>query len=65
MMLDANPTRAAILGQLTQLEALARTNGRALGVISALPISISTLAEWTNNLDSRGLLLVPASALMK
>lgn len=65
MMLDANPTRAAILGQLTQLEALARTNGRALGVISALPISISTLAEWTNNLESRGFLLVPASALMK
>lgn len=64
-MLDASPTRAAILGQLAALEETARSNGSAMGVISALPISISTLAEWANSLESRGMLLVPVSALMK
>lgn len=63
--LDANPTRAAILSQLAQLEASAQSNGAALGIISALPVSISALAEWSNNLESRGFVLVPASALMK
>jgi len=63
--LDANPTRASILSQLAQLETAAQSNGSALGVISALPVSISALAEWSNNLESRGFALVPASALMK
>lgn len=63
--LDANPTRAAILKQLGQLEDKARIGGSAIGVISALPISITTLAEWSNNLESRGFVLVPASTLMK
>ena len=65
LMLDANPSRAAILAQLTALEELARSEGDALGVISALPISINTLAEWAETVESRGFQLVPASALMK
>lgn len=65
MMLDANPSRAAILEQLAQLEEKARAGGSALGTISALPISITTLAEWSKTLEARGFLLVPASALMK
>ena len=65
LMLDANPTRTAILDQLTQLEETAQTNGAALGVISALPVSIAALAEWSNSLESRGFALVPASARMK
>lgn len=65
LTLDANPTRTAILDQLAQLEQTAQTNGQALGVITALPVSIAALAEWSNNLQSRGFVLVPASALMK
>ncbi|HEY9013231.1 MAG TPA: divergent polysaccharide deacetylase family protein, partial [Devosia sp.] len=65
LMLDANPTRSAILEQLTLLEDKARTNGSALGVVSALPVSITALAEWSNKLESRGFALVPASAVMK
>lgn len=65
LMLDANPTRSAILEQLTLLEEKARTNGSALGVVSALPVSITALAEWSNKLESRGFALVPASAVMK
>lgn len=63
--LDANPSRSAILTQLTALEDQARSNGSAIGVISALPVSIATLAEWSQTLESRGIALVPASALMK
>lgn len=65
LTLDANPSRSAILTQLAQLEQTAQSNGAALGVISALPVSIAALAEWSNNLESRGFALVPASALMK
>ena len=65
LTLDANPTRTAILNHLAQLEETAQTNGAALGVISALPVSIAALAEWSNTLESRGFALVPASALMK
>jgi polysaccharide deacetylase 2 family uncharacterized protein YibQ len=65
MMLDANPSRAMILAQLSALEELARSEGDALSVISALPISINTLAEWAETVESRGFQLVPASALMK
>jgi polysaccharide deacetylase 2 family uncharacterized protein YibQ len=65
LALDANPSRAAILSQLGQLEDKARIGGSAIGVISALPISVTTLAEWSNKLESRGFVLVPASTLMK
>ena len=65
LTIDANPTPAAILAQLTALEQRALSDGQAIGVISALPVSIKTLAEWAETVDSRGLLLVPASALMK
>ena len=41
-----------------------RVNGSAIGVISALPVSIDTLAEWSKNAQDRGFTLVPVSALM-
>ncbi|WP_417309498.1 divergent polysaccharide deacetylase family protein [Devosia sp.] len=65
LMLDAKPQRAAILEQLNALEARARQSGRAIGIISALPVSVTTVAEWSKELESRGVTLVPASALMQ
>lgn len=65
LTLDVNPGRKPILDQLTALEDLARKNGSAVGLISALPISVQTIAEWSKDLESRGILIVPASALMK
>lgn len=65
LMLDAKPQRAAILEQLNALEARARQSGRAIGIISALPVSVSTVAEWSKQLESRGVTLVPASAMMQ
>ncbi|MHB1101872.1 MAG: divergent polysaccharide deacetylase family protein [Devosia sp.] len=65
MMLDGNPARAPILEALAALEAKAREQGSAIGVISALPISVQTVAEWVRGLEGKGILIVPASALMK
>lgn len=64
-VLDANPSRAAILGQLQALEDKAREEGSAIGVVSALPVSIQTLGEWAGSVADRGIVLVPVSALMQ
>lgn len=65
MTVDANPSRQSILAALASLEATALENGQAIGIVSALPISVATIAEWARELETKGILLVPASALMK
>ncbi len=65
MVLDQTPSRSAILEQLAALEARATDTGQAIGVISALPVSVQTLAEWTAAAERKGFAIVPVSALMK
>lgn len=65
VQLDTNPSRAPIMAALDSLEASARQGGSAIGVISALPVSIQAIAEWSQTLDGKGLVLVPATTLMK
>ena len=65
LSLDPNPARAPILDQLKALEQNATDKGSAIGVISALPISVQTLAEWAKTAEDRGFTLVPVSALMQ
>lgn len=65
MAVDTNPARAAILAALTSLEAQAVESGSAIGIVSALPISVQAVSEWARELDAKGIALVPASALMK
>lgn len=64
-VIDASPSRASILSALASLEAKAVENGHAIGIVSALPISVTTVTEWARELEGRGIRLVPASALMK
>jgi polysaccharide deacetylase 2 family uncharacterized protein YibQ len=64
MVLDLNAARGPILEQLKALEQKALEKGSAIGIISALPISVTTLAEWAKTAASRGIVLVPVSALM-
>ena len=64
-VIDANPARASILSALASLEAQAMDTGSALGIISALPISVQAVSEWSRELDAKGIALVPASALMQ
>jgi polysaccharide deacetylase 2 family uncharacterized protein YibQ len=60
--LDRVPTPAELDAQLARLEARARETGFALGVGSALPVTVDRLARWARTLESRGILLVPVSA---
>ena len=56
------PTPAELDAQLARLEARARERGFALGIGSALPVTIERVARWARTLESRGLVLVPVSA---
>jgi len=49
---------------LIKLETLAKERGLAVGVASALPISIERIAAWIKTLDSRGIMLVPLTTAM-
>jgi polysaccharide deacetylase 2 family uncharacterized protein YibQ len=62
--IDAVPTSAEIDRTLVKLETLAKERGLAVGVASALPISIDRLAAWIKTLDSRGIMLVPLTTAM-
>ncbi|WP_338721287.1 divergent polysaccharide deacetylase family protein [Devosia sp. XK-2] len=64
-VIDANPARASILSALASLEAEAMESGGAIGIVSALPISVQAVSEWARELDAKGIALVPVSALMK
>ncbi len=64
VVIDANPTPEAIEAALARLLDRARERGSAIGVASASPMSVALLARWTNGLESKGVALVPLSALM-
>jgi uncharacterized protein len=57
--IDTVPTAGEIDRALAKLEELAKERGAAVGVASALPISIERIGAWTRTLESRGFLLVP------
>jgi polysaccharide deacetylase 2 family uncharacterized protein YibQ len=62
--IDAVPTSSEIDRALAKLEGLAKERGIAVGVASALPISIERIGAWTRTLDSHGVLLVPLTTAM-
>jgi uncharacterized protein len=65
LTIDVVPTAAEIDRALAQLETVARQRGVAVGVASALPISIDRIASWIKMLESRGILLVPLTTAMQ
>ena len=48
---------------LGRLEMAAREHSFAVGMASALPVSIEHIAKWARAAESRGLLLVPITAV--
>lgn len=62
LVVDSTTTESAIDAKLQQLESIARSQGLAIGVASALPISIRKIGEWAKTLESRGVVIVPVSA---
>jgi polysaccharide deacetylase 2 family uncharacterized protein YibQ len=61
--LDAVPTAAHIDAALARLEAVARERGSAVGIASALPVSVERIAQWAKAAEDRGIVLVPITAV--
>jgi polysaccharide deacetylase 2 family uncharacterized protein YibQ len=62
--IDAVPTSVEIDRALAKLENLARERGVAVGIASALPISIERIGIWIKALESHGIMLVPLTTAM-
>ena len=64
LSIDAVPTAVEIDRALAKLEGLAKERGLAVGVASALPVSIERIGAWTRTLESHGVMLVPLTTVM-
>jgi polysaccharide deacetylase 2 family uncharacterized protein YibQ len=64
LSIDAVPTAAEIDRALARLEGLAKERGTAVGIASALPISIERIGVWIKALEGRGIMLVPLTTAM-
>jgi polysaccharide deacetylase 2 family uncharacterized protein YibQ len=64
LSIDAVPTAMEIDRALGKLESLARERGTAVGIASALPISIERIGVWIKTLESHGIMLVPLTTTM-
>jgi uncharacterized protein len=64
LTIDAVPTSVEIDRALVKLETFAKERGVAVGVASALPVSIERIAAWTSTLEARGIVLVPLTTAM-
>jgi polysaccharide deacetylase 2 family uncharacterized protein YibQ len=66
LVVDETAVRSEIDSRLAQLEALARRRGWALGLAAApRPLTIDRITDWANGLPAKGLVLAPASALVR
>ncbi|MDR3495900.1 MAG: divergent polysaccharide deacetylase family protein [Ancalomicrobiaceae bacterium] len=65
LTIDGNASEAAIDTRLTQLENLARSKGLAIGMASALPLTVRRISQWTKTLESRGVTVIPLTAAIR
>ena len=65
VFIDQDPSRRGILLGLSKLEAAAQKNKSAIGIIRALPNSISSIMVWTKTLPNKKFILAPISAIVK
>jgi polysaccharide deacetylase 2 family uncharacterized protein YibQ len=64
LTIDKRRSSRQIEKQLENLEQIARTKGIAVGVASAFPTTVRTIAAWIPLARERGIALVPASAAL-
>jgi polysaccharide deacetylase 2 family uncharacterized protein YibQ len=64
IVLDAVPTPDEIDRALGRLEMTARERSLAVGIASALPVSLEHIGKWAKAAESRGLLLVPITSVV-
>lgn len=63
VMIDAEPSRAAIDAKLAELETMARGGKAAVGFAQAYPVTLDRLAAWIPTLAGKGIALMPVSAV--
>lgn len=61
---DTRQSQQDIAAELMEIETLARQHGAAMGAAFAFPVTIETASNWIEQLDEKGLILAPASALL-
>lgn len=59
VVIDAVPTPVEIDRALARLELAAREHGSAVGLATALPATVTRIAEWAKAVEARGFVLVP------
>ena len=64
VFLDNTPELAAVLAQLDHLEAVARSQGYAIGIGHPHDATIAALSLWLPQARARGVVLVPASRII-
>ena len=64
LIIDQVPTPADVDRALGRLETIARARGTAVGFAGALPVSIDRLTRWIKAAESRGIQLVPITAVV-
>ncbi|WP_290497450.1 divergent polysaccharide deacetylase family protein [Hyphomonas sp. UBA4494] len=62
--IDAKLTADDIRTELLGLETLAKENGASMGTGYAFPLTIEIAKDWTKDMQKRGVVLAPASALI-
>lgn len=62
LALDAVPRAETIDKELARLEALARDQGAAVAIASALPVTVDRISRWARTLEAKNLVIVPVSA---
>ncbi|NKE45178.1 hypothetical protein HB662_10340 [Roseomonas frigidaquae] len=63
---DPSETRSEVERRLVELEALARRNGSALGLLgNPAPFFTAAILAWSAGLDERGAVLVPITVLLR
>ncbi|MCW5752612.1 MAG: divergent polysaccharide deacetylase family protein [Alphaproteobacteria bacterium] len=63
--IDNEASRLSIDARLEELERIARDHGTALGIGYPYPVTIERVAAWAAQLERKGLLLAPVSAVVQ
>ncbi len=63
--IDLRFAREPIDARLRELEAVAKKNGRAVGIGTVSPVTFERIAAWVNGVRRRGFVLAPVSAVVE
>jgi len=63
--IDRDPRREAIERVFASLETLAKQRGVAIGIATAIPVTVDRVSAWALELEQKGIALAPVSAMTK